>query len=593
LWDKVRQGLSAGRVQSVALRIVVDREREIEAFKPEEYWSLTAGLEGPSPPPFEARLTKIRAKKAVLKDQAATQAVVDGLAGQTFEVAKITKRRLKPGPPPPFITSTLQQEAFNKLGFPAAKTMSLAQQLYEGIELGPEGAIGLITYMRTDSTRVSPQAQAEARQYIDHKFGSNYLPAKPPFYKSPKRAQEAHEAVRPTSAFRDPERVTKHLAPDQAKLYRLIWRRFVASQMAPAQVDQTTVDISAGNCTFRASGSVIRFDGYRRVSGQEEKNHNGLPDLKEGQELKLLKLIPKQHFTQPPPRFSEASLVKALEEKGIGRPSTYAAILSTLQNKEYARKDKGRFRPTELGLVVTDLLVESFPDLLDETFTAQMEGNLDQVEEGRVGWQETLGRFYMPFSQTLSQAKKSMANLKKQGLPTDLKCPACGSPMVIRLGRNGQFLACSAYPKCKTTSNFSRDESGKIVPQKSPSRDEPSQEVCDKCGSPMVIKTSRTGSRFLACSAYPQCKNAKGLPTGVACPQEGCDGQLVERASRKGKVFYGCSNYPKCKYVVWDRPVAQACPQCGHPHLVRKELKAGPVLACPQKGCGHREPAGE
>ncbi len=644
LWDKVKRGLSAGRVQSVALRMIVDRERAIMAFKPQEYWSLTALLEGSAPPPFEAKLVKVGRKKAELADQEQTEQVVAAIRGRTWIVDKITRRRLKPKPAPPYITSTLQQDSFNRLGFPAAKTMALAQQLYEGIELGDQGSVGLITYMRTDSTRIADQAQEEARDYIAKHFEEGnkpeteekftYLPKTPPAYKSPKRAQEAHEAVRPTSAFRDMGRVRRFLTPDQARLYDLIWKRFMASQMAPAQVDQTSADINVAGHTFRAGGSILRFDGYRRVFQTEKSEQKILPDLKEGQELKEKGLDPKQHFTQPPPRYTDASLVKELEEKGIGRPSTYASILSVLQNKSYAQRDKGRFAPTELGMVVTDLLVQSFPDLLNETFTAQMETDLDKVEEGRAGWRETLEGFYEPFNQTLAQAKTSMADLKRKGLPTDIKCPACGSEMVIKLGKNGQFLACSAYPECKTTSDFERDEDGRIVPetqemvdQKCPScgkpmvkksgrygkflacsgypecqttmplengeekpPEEPTDEICDKCGAPMVIKATRGGGRFLACSAYPKCKNAKGIPTGVDCPEEGCPGHLVERASKRGKIFYGCSEYPKCDYVVWNKPVNKPCPACGHPHLVRKDLKKGSVLACPKRNCRFSEP---
>ena len=647
LWEKVKRGLSAGRVQSVALRMIVDRERAILAFKPQEYWSLTADLEGPNPPPFEAKLIRIGKKKAELADKEQTDRVVADLEGQAWTVDKVAKRRLKPNPSPPYITSTLQQDAFNRLGFPAAKTMALAQQLYEGIELGDQGSVGLITYMRTDSTRIADQAQDEAREYIAKMFEPglekggpekfSYLPAKPPTYKSPKRAQEAHEAVRPTSVFNDPAQVRRHLSPDQAKLYELIWKRFLASQMAPAQVDQTSVDIGVAGHTFRASGSVTRFDGFRKIYRAENGEQKTLPDLEEGQKLDLKKLHPKQHFTQPPPRYTDASLIKELEEKGIGRPSTYASILSVIQNKSYASRDKSRFAPTELGMIVTDLLVGSFPDLLDETFTAQMEANLDLVEEGRASWKETLERFYGPFSQTMSQARETMADLKRKGLPTDIKCPACGSEMVIRIGKNGQFLACTAYPECKTTSDFERGEDGSIIPDRPETTDRecptcgrpmikksgrygkflacsgypdcqttlplddeddrpqdlPTDEVCDKCGAPMVIKASRGGGRFLACTAYPKCKNAKGIPTGVDCPREDCSGHLVERASKRGKLFFGCSEYPKCDYVIWDRPVDRPCPACGHPHLVRKELKSGPVLACPKRGCAFREPIKE
>ncbi len=635
LWDKVKRGLSAGRVQSVALRLIVERERDIWAFEPQEYWSLTALLAAAEPPPFEAKVVKVDQEKAELGNEAEVEKVVAALEGRPFEVVKVLKKRLKPRPAPPFITSTLQQEAFNKLGFAAAKTMRLAQRLYEGVDVGGEGAVGLITYMRTDSTRVIPQAQAQARDFIDQAFGSQYRPAKPPFYKSPKAAQEAHEAVRPTSVFRSPKKIRGALSKEMAALYELIWRRFLASQMAPAEVDRTSADIQAGRFTFRATGTKILFDGFRKVYGPDNDGESRLPHLAEGQKLDLKKLTPKQHFTQPPPRYTDASLVKEIFDNVIGRPSTYAAIMSTLLEKEYVKQQKGRFQPSDLGVLVSDLLVGSFPELMDVSFTAQMEKNLDRIEEGQAGWRETLNQFYGPFAQTLAQAKRGMADLKKKGLPTDLKCPNCGAGMVVKFGRSGQFLACSAYPKCKTTSDFIRDESGRIVPQgpqeveqscpacgrpmversgrfgrflacsaypeckttkplgrrQERPPDEPTEERCDKCGAPMVIKTSGRFGRFLACSAYPKCKNAKPIPTGVACPREGCGGMLAERVSKRGKVFFGCTNYPKCDYVLWQRPVAKPCPECGHPFLLRKELKAGPILACPQKGCGHKEPA--
>ncbi len=640
LWDKVKRGLSAGRVQSVALRLLVEREREIMAFRPEEYWSLTARLEAGEPPAFEAKLSKIGGEKAELKNQAAAEAAMAEAGGQPFAVRRIARRTVRPNPSPPFITSTLQQDAFNKLGFQAGRTMRLAQRLYEGVELGDEGASGLITYMRTDSPRVSPEAQQAARRYVAHAYGENFVPARPPAYRSPRGAQEAHEAIRPTDVFRTPDAVKDHLEPDMAALYGLIWRRYVASQMAPAEVDQTSVDVAAGEHVFRASGSKVRFEGFRRVYGPEEKDETLLPGLTEGQALKLLELSPKQHFTQPPPRFTDASLVKEMEENGIGRPSTYAAVLSTLLEKEYAQREKGRFRPSELGMLVTDLLVGSFPDLLDVAFTAQMEADLDQIEEGKSGWRETLGRFYDPFSRTLADAKKKMISLKGEGIKTDLTCPNCGAGMVIKFGRAGQFLACSAYPKCKTTSDFTRDETGRVVAvDKKPDQptdqtcpncgqpmvekngrfgkflacaaypeckttrkivaatekaaDEPTDQKCEKCGKPMVLKTTRGNTRFLACTGYPKCKNARSISLGVKCPRENCGGDLAERASKRGKVFFGCTNYPKCDYVAWHRPVPRKCSKCGHPFMLLKKLKAGETLACPAEGCGHKESAAE
>lgn len=636
LWDKVKRGLSAGRVQSVALRVIVEREREIQAFVPKEYWSLTAALKADTPPPFQSKLHKIGKKKAELANEEETTAVVDRVREAEWSVAKVTKKRVRRGPLAPLVTSTMQMEAFNKLGFPAGKTMSLAQKLYEGIDMKDQGTAGLITYMRTDSTRISPAAQAEAKQFIIDRFGAEYAPKKANVFKSPKRAQDAHEAIRPTSALRTPEQMAKFLPKDAAALYGLVWRRFMASQMAAAQIDQTSIDIAAADCTFRSSGSIFAFKGWRELWPADEKEGNGLPDLTEGEKLKLDKLDPKQHFTQPPPRYTDASLVKELEDKGIGRPSTYASILTTLQDKEYAERIKGRFHPSELGMVVTDLLVKSFPQLLDSDFTAKMENDLDRVEEGDQGWQDTLGQFYDPFVKDLEQARESMADLKGQGLATDVKCPTCGKPMNIRLGRAGQFLACTGYPECKTTRDFTRQEDGSIKPDEVEEINEecpncgqpmqvksgrfgkflactgypdckttkpmpgeererqepiPTDEICDKCGAPMVIKRSRWGSQFIACSAYPKCKNSKPLPTGIKCPKEDCGGDLVERSSKRGRKFYGCSNYPKCDYVVWQRPIDRKCPECEHPFMLLKQLKAGPTLACPEKGCGHKEPA--
>ena len=642
LWRKVKRGLSAGRVQSVALRLLTERERARAAFKPEEYWSLTAKLAAGEPPEFEAKLSKVKTKKADLKTGDQTNAVVEAVKQAEFTVSKMTKRTVQQRPQPPYRTSTLQQEAFTRLGFAAARTMRLAQQLYEGVDLGKDGSVGLITYMRTDSVRIAPEAAMAAKDCIGQMFGPDYIPAKPPFYKSPKGAQEAHEAIRPTSALRSPDKMRKFLSNDQAKLYDLIWRRFLASQMAPAKLAQTAADITAADCTFRASGSIVVFEGFRKAlpetpkKGEATGKSSLLPPLKEGQVLELKKLDPKQHFTQPPPRYTDASLVKEMEDKGIGRPSTYASILSTLVDKEYAGREKGRFSATELGMLVTDLLVESFPQLMDVGFTAQMEADLDQIEEGKTDWRGSLEQFYGPFSQTLEVAKKTMADMKGKGVPTDLNCPNCGSQMVIKFGRAGQFLACSAYPDCKTTSDFTKDDDGKIIPVAQKETDEecpvcgkkmiersgrygrflacsgypdckttkplngednqvaepePTDYVCDKCGQPMVIKTSRRGGgRFLACTGFPKCKNAKGLPTGVSCPRDDCDGELVERTSKRGKVFYGCSKYPKCNEVMWNKPVPRACPECGSPYLVEKKLKKGLTLVCPEKNCKFQEP---
>ena len=594
LWDKVRRGLSAGRVQSVAVRLICDREREIQAFVPEEYWSINATLEGDVPPPFKAAVAAFRGKKLKISDGDQANGIVKALESSEFRVKDVKKRQKKRNPYPPFITSTMQQDAARRLGFSAKKTMMLAQKLYEGVEVGSEGPVGLITYMRTDSTRVADEAVKEAREFIQQKYGKEYVPERAPRYKKGKAAQDAHEAIRPTSVARHPDEMEAYLERDAARLYRLIWSRFVASQMAPAIFDQTTIIIEAGEYQLRATGSIMRFKGFTELyedvrpkkSGKEGEESGVLPDIKAGDVLKLLKLEPKQHFTQPPPRYSEASLIKALEENGIGRPSTYATILSTIQDKEYVKLENKRFYPTELGFLVTDLLTHHFPEILDARFTAALEKELDGIEEGAVSWVDVLKRFYELFSQRLATAKKEMKSVKASGVPSGIKCEKCGEEMVIKYGRAGEFLACSAYPECKNTKDFTRDESGnvKVVEKK----DQETGFVCKKCGSPMVLKKGRFGE-FLACSAYPDCRNTMPVPTGVKCPEEGCDGDIVKKSSRRGKTFYGCSKYPECKYASWERPVAEKCPACDSPILVvTSEQEGVQSLKCPNKNCGYR-----
>jgi len=591
LWDKVRRGLSAGRVQSVAVRIICEREREIQDFVSQEYWSLTATLKKKeSPVTFDAKLTKWKGKKVTMAHESEALAIKKILETVPYRVSKITQQEKKRHPLPPFITSRLQQEAYRKLSFSAQKTMRVAQKLYEGIDLGEMGMVGLITYMRTDSPRVSMEAVQEVRGWIKNRFGESYLPPKPNLYKSRKGAQEAHEAIRPTSIDLDPERVKNYLDKEEGALYKLIWDRFVASQMASAVFLQTTVEIKANEAIFTAAGTVPTFLGFMTLYVESEDNNtsNGkqeegdeerrLPALSEGEILELLGLNPKQHFTQPPPRFSEATLIKELEEKGIGRPSTYATILSTIKGKEYVKLEKGRFMPTELGLMVNDLLVVNFPDILDIEFTAQMEENLDRVEEGEKGWVETLKEFYVPFQKDLEMAKVSMREIKKEKIPTEVLCEQCGSKMVKRWGKRGYFLACSTYPKCRYTREV--DGNGEKNGEMTDAR-------CEKCGSPMVIKNGKFG-RFLACSNYPTCKFTRAVDTGVHCPQEGCDGAIVERRTRKGRTFYGCSNYPKCTFALWDKPVPERCPQCDFPYLVEKTGKEGVVKRCPNKECGYR-----
>ncbi|HVO21543.1 MAG TPA: type I DNA topoisomerase [Anaeromyxobacter sp.] len=617
LWKKVRRGLSAGRVQSVAVRLVVEREREIEVFVPVEYWSLEADLAARMPPEFRAKLARVDGQKADLKDEAQTKALLADLEGARYLVASVDRKERKRNPPPPFTTAKLQQEAANRLGFSPKKTMTLAQRLYEGVELGEEGAVGLITYMRTDSVRLSTEAVDAARAYIGERFGRDHLPADPNVYKTKsKQAQEAHEAVRPTSLEWTPERVAPFFDQmgerDMYRLYELIWNRFVACQMVPAVYDQTVADVAAGRTTFRAVGSILKFPGYLAVYGakppeeeagaEDEKgaeNGNGegraekaedraLPPLEPGMELRLLQLLPEQHFTQPPPRFNESSLVKELEERGIGRPSTYAAILDTIQEKGYVEKLERQFKPTHLGVLVTDELVRAFPREMDVAFTAGMEERLDEIEDGSAGWQAVLSDFYGKFKEDLAKAEEGMRNVKAQAIETDILCEKCGRTMVIKWGRNGEFLACPGYPECRNTMNFRREE-GKIVPEKE--EDVPVEDKCPECGAAMVMKRGRFG-KFLACTRYPECKGTKPLSIGVSCPK-GCGGYISEKRSRRGRTFYGCSSYPKCDFVSWDRPRGEFCPQCGSPYLLDKYSKrTGPFVACPNKECGYRREAG-
>jgi len=610
LWDKVKRGLSAGRVQSVALRIIVEREKEREAFRAEEYWTLDARLEAANPPPFTARIyshrgTRIDNKAYKLPEPEALE-IIAACENATFKVASIEKREVRRNPAPPFITSRLQQEAARRLYYSPSRTMKIAQRLYEGVDLGDQGAVGLITYIRTDSPRVSDQALAAVRDYIGNRYGANYLPDKPNFYRSGKQAQEAHEAIRPTALERDPESLSHYLDKDALALYTLIYNRFVSSQMNPAVYDRTTVDIEAGAAVFRATGQVTKFDGFMRVyiegrddpAADDENGEATLPAMTEGELVKLLGFAPEQHFTQPPPRFSQATLIKELEEKGIGRPSTYAAIMTSILNREYVEEDESkRMRPTSLGRVVSDLLVQAFPDIIEVGFTASMEEELDHIEEGRENWVKALKRFYGPFEKRLSEASKKMPQVKRKGLPTDLKCDVDGAPMVIKWGRNGEFLACSRYPKCTNTKEFGRDEQGNIVIRESIAP-EPTDQTCEKCGKPMVRRRSRFGE-FLGCSGYPDCDGIKRLTadpvkTGVRCPD--CkEGEILERRSRRGKIFFGCDRYPKCKFASWDKPIAQACPNCGAPYLVEKTTKRlGTRWLCPKKEeCGYAAPAPE
>jgi DNA topoisomerase-1 len=656
LWDKVRRGLSAGRVQSVALRLVVEREREIQAFVPTEYWTIAANLSAALPPAFDARLFKIGDKTVKtadfdkdlkktefhIKDKKQADKIVAELQREKFIVGSVTTKEKKRNPVPSFTTSKLQQEASRKLRFTVRKTMQVAQKLYEGIELGEEGAVGLITYMRTDSTRVADSALAEARELIQSQYGQQYLPEKAIYYRSKKDAQDAHEAIRPTSALRTPDSVASFLSKDELALYKLIWQRFVASQMMPALFDQTTIDIKAGkNYLLRATGSVLKFDGFLKVyeEGKDEKDEDDaeralrLPQVAEGEELKLNRVLPDQHFTEPPPRYTEATLVKALEEKGIGRPSTYAAIMTVIQDREYVARKEGRFVPTELGVIVNDLLVESFDDLFNVQYTAHMEEELDEVEEGKMVWTDTLAEFYEKFTKDLEAAKENMRDVKRQEILTDEVCENCGSRMAIKFGRYGQFLACTNYPECKTTRDIPKihDEGGEETHEAA------AEETCENCGKPMVMKRGRFG-QFLACTGYPECKTTRKIQkggkfaapdvvleevcpkcakhnlvikqgrfgpftacsnypackyvkqetTGVNCPE--CGGDIVVKRGKAKRSFYGCSNYPECKFAIWDKPVPRPCPECGAAFLVEKAQKNGPrILACRNEACDFKE----
>ena len=607
LWNKVRRGLSAGRVQSVAVRVVCEREREIQAFQKVEYWSITAQLEAGAPPVFPARLLRIGDQKLDpdkfrVENEAGAQELVARLRDAEWKVVKVDRKERRRFPTPPFITSRLQQEASRKLGYAPNRTMRIAQRLYEGVELGAEGPVGLITYMRTDSVRIADDALADVRGLIGERYGKTYLPEQAVAYKTKKGAQDAHEAIRPTSVERPPDAVASFLSKEELALYTLIWNRFVASQMMPAVFDQTTVDISAADTTFRASGQIMKFDGFIRVytEGRDEEPAEGddddehaLPVLTEGQSLALRDLLPEQHFTQPPPRFSQATLIKELEEKGIGRPSTYAAIISTILAKEYVVEDKQRrLRPTELGFLVTDLLVQAFPDILNVEFTAGMETVLDEIEEGKQNWVEAMRRFYEPFARDLEKAATNMRDVKRSGQPTDITCPKCGAQMVVKWGRGGEFLACSSYPECKSTANFERDADGVIKV----AEEETTSEVCEQCGRPMQIRFGRFG-KFLGCSGYPECKTTrqmvKPVPTGITCPD--CkEGEIMEKRSRAGKIFFSCGRYPQCRFATWDRPVPEPCPQCEAPFVVEKTTKrAGTVRRCLSEGCEYKETVAE
>ncbi|MBX9670670.1 MAG: type I DNA topoisomerase [Candidatus Obscuribacterales bacterium] len=618
LWRKVN-GRSAGRVQSVAVRLICEREQDVVSFDPKEYWSIKATLsKAKSKQSFIAPLHKWKEKRVIAASDKATaqtmvvesekeaKAIVKALENEEFKVSSVTEKSSQRKPQPPFITSTLQREAANQLGYPVKKTMQIAQALYEGIELGPDGPTGLITYMRTDSTRVAQQAQDDARAYIEEKFGKDFIPQKPWVYaRKAKNVQDAHEAIRPSYPDKSPDDVKKYLSSDQFKLYKLIWQRFMASQMAAVKLLTLTVEIEAGEGTFRASATEKKFDGFTIVydrlpkmkeeqsdeeasdEGEEEEQTDNLPTLKKGEDLKQKDLIPNQHFTQPPPRFSEATLVKTLEELGIGRPSTYAATVATIIDRKYVERQAKALVPTKLGQAVNLLLVEHFGNIVDVRFTANMEAKLDQIEEDKVDWHGMLKDFYQPFGETL---KKAEENMNKVIILSDHICPACGQQMAIRSSRFGQFLGCIGYPECKTKIALTKE--GTPVPE-----DRPSEEKCNTCGSDMLIRYGRYGD-YLACSVE-ECKEQRPIlkTTGVDCPRADCGGAIVEKKSRRGKIFFGCSNYSlnQCTSAYWYSPVisggpggGNTCPQC-QSILLYKNLKRGDQIQCSNKECTFAE----
>lgn len=595
LWKKVHRGLSAGRVQSVALRIVCEREREILAFEPREYWSVTLELEGSQKPQFQAKLFKIGGEKAEVANKAEADKILKGLEGAKPVLEDIVKKERKRNPSAPFITSTLQQEASRKLNFSPKKTMMLAQRLYEGIAMGKKGTVGLITYMRTDSVKLSDQALEEVRAFIPEKYGKEYLPAKPNLYKSKKSAQEAHEAIRPTDVQLEPSAIKDNLEKDMFRLYQLIWSRFVSCQMVPAVLDTTQFDIQSGSYLFRSNGSILKFAGFMKVyvESEDDESKEGakpegrdedrlLPQLEKGETLKVHEVLPEQHFTQPPARFSEAMLVKELEDKGVGRPSTYAAIISVIKDRDYIQNIERRLQPVELGFMINDLLVENFPDIMTTEFTAKMESQLDDIEEGKLEWVDALKSFYIPFKADLEKAEEKMKDFKAQVEETDEVCEKCEQPMIIKWGRFGKFMACSGYPECKNT----RDLGEKGEKGEAAKPDEVEGE-CELCKSPLIVKRGRFG-KFIACSTYPDCKFTRPIGLGIACPEESCEGEIASRRSKKGRTFYGCTKYPDCKFTSWDKPIGEACPECKNPFLIEKWKKnEDPSVLCPN--CGFKK----
>jgi DNA topoisomerase-1 len=668
LWKKIWRGLSAGRVQTVALRIICEREKEIEAFRPVAYWTVDAELEAPAPPVFTARLFSFDGQKLKfdgtdprLADSEAAERVRENVTGAAWKVSKVETSERRKNPPPPFITSQLQQAAARRLSYAVRRTMQIAQRLYEGRDIPGRGTIGLITYMRTDSTRVSEDALAAVRDHIGTRYGRGpeFLPESARYFKSKRGTQDAHEAIRPTYLDLPPDEVAPHLSSEEAKLYRLIWERFVASQMAPAVYDASSAEIEAGRAVYRASGSTLKSPGYLAAYGvaaeDEEEKEDGtgrLPPLSQGETLKLVSVAPEKKETQPPPRFNEASLVKFLEENGIGRPSTYAEILRKIEDREYVRKKDRRFIPTALGRTVIEMLIPYFDDFFETSYTARMEERLDEVEEGKLSWKEALSEFDKTFTRDRDRALADMVS-GKAGIPLaearkivkfplapelSEKCPKCGKKLKLRMGKNGLFIACSGYPACTFTENIP-DPDEDVV-----DATELESTMCEECGSAMKLRTSRAGSTFLGCTAYPKCRNVVNVvmaggkaqarpdePTGEICPESGhplvrrhgrygayiacsgypackykpprpvldtgvvCpkDGGVIAQRRGRFRPFYGCVNYPACDFTLSVRPVPEACPQCGNPYLLLRERKGGNALACDKAGCGFEKPAGD
>ena len=673
LWKKIWRGLSAGRVQTVALRIICERETAIEAFRPVEYWTLDGELQASAPPPFAARLFAFDGQKLKfdgtdprLQDGAAAERVRAEVAGAAWKVSRVETAERRKNPPPPFITSQLQQAAARRLSFAVRRTMQIAQRLYEGRDIPGRGTVGLITYMRTDSTRVSEDALASVREHIAARYGPETLPDAPRYFKSKRGTQDAHEAIRPTYLDLPPEAVAPHLAPEEAKLYRLIWERFVASQMAPAVYDATSAEIEAGRAVYRASGSTLKSPGYLAAYGlaAEEESEEGekgeksetgstrLPALTQGETLTLLSVTPERKETQPPPRFNEASLVKFLEENGIGRPSTYAEILRKIEQREYVRRKDRRFVPTALGRTVIEMLIPYFDDFFETSYTARMEERLDDVEDGKISWKNALAEFDKTFTRDRERALADMVS-GKAGIPLGEarkilsfpvapelteKCPKCGKKLKLRMGKNGLFIACSGYPGCTFTQNIPDPDEDVM------DATELESAMCEECGSPMKLRQSRAGSAFLGCTAYPKCRNVVNVvmaggkpearpdePTGEMCPESGhplvrrhgrfgayiacsgypsckykppklakdtgvrCpkDGGVIAERRGRFRPFYGCVNYPACDFTLSARPIPEACPQCGNPYLLLRERKGGSVLACDKAGCGFEKPAGK